>query len=117
VILNIKHIGKSFHGLLLGGIYTHLNSSVDLLVKSLLTAVCSGGCALGERRKRLFPGNSVLLQLLVLPLVLLVCLLLVLCDQVIQVSTALASRNVEGRSGVEDPVNNILAQISSRLLP
>jgi hypothetical protein len=76
---------------------------------SLLTAVCSGGCALGERRKRLFPGNPVLLQLLVLPLVLLVCLLLVFCDQVVQVSTALASRNVERRSGVEDPVEVILA--------
>jgi hypothetical protein len=108
-MLHIKHIGKSFHGLLLGGIYTNLNSSIFLLIMSLLTAVCSGGSALGERRKRLFPGNPVLLQLLVLPLVLLVCLLLVFCDQVVQVSTALASRDVERRSSVKDPVDVMLA--------
>jgi hypothetical protein len=114
--MDIMHIRESFHCLLLGGIYTHLNSSVFLLIRSLLTTVCSGGSALGERRERLFPRNPVLLQLLVLLLVLLVCLLLVLCDQVVKVGTALAGRDVEWRSSVEDPVDIMLAHISSPLL-
>lgn len=86
-----------------------------LLVSSLLTAVCGGRGALGERRKRLFPGNPVLLDLQVLPLVLLVGLLLVLCDQVVDVGSALASRDVPWRTGVEDPVNIMLALVLLKL--
>jgi hypothetical protein len=116
VTLNVEHIRKSFHGLFLGGIYTNLNSSIFLLIMYLLTAVCSGGSALGERRERLFPGNPVLLQLLVLPLVLLVCLLLVLCDQMVKIGTALAGRDVEWRSSVEDPVDILSACVLCQVI-
>jgi hypothetical protein len=67
-------------------------------------AVRSGRCALGERCEGLLPGNLVLLDLLVLFLVCLVCLLLVLGDQVVDVGSALSGRDVPGRTGVEDPV-------------
>jgi hypothetical protein len=72
-------------------------------------AVRSGRCALGERCERLLPGNLVLLDLLVLLLVCLVGLLLVLGDQVVDVGSALSGRDVPGRTGVEDPIADMLA--------
>jgi len=81
------------------------------LVIPLLTAVCGGGCALSERLERLLSGNPVLLDLQVLALVLLKCLLLVLCDQVVNVGSAVAGRDVPWRSSVEDPDNIVSAHV------
>ena len=93
-----------------GWIYTNLNKCAFLLlVNSSLTTVRSGRCALAERCERLLPGNLVLLDLLVLPLVLLVGLLLVLGDQMVDIGAALSGRDVPGRTGVEDPVAYMLA--------
>jgi len=96
-----------------GWIYTNLNKCAFLLlVNSSLTAVRSGRCALAERYERLLPRNLVLLDLLVLPLILLVGLLLVLGDQVVDVGSAVSSRDVPGRTSVEDPVAIMLARVS-----
>jgi hypothetical protein len=92
-----------------------LNNCALFLVIPLLTAVCGGGCALGERLERLLSGNPVLLDLQVLALVLLKCLLLVLCDQVVNVGSAVAGGDVPWRSGIEDPVNIISARVFSIL--
>jgi len=109
VIAKVQHIRKSFRGFSLGGIYTHLNNCALLLVISLLTAVCGSRGALGEGLEGLFPRNPVFLDLKVLALVLLVRLLLVFRDEMVNVGSALTSRDVPRRSGVEDPVNNMLA--------
>jgi hypothetical protein len=93
-----------------------LNNRALLLINSPLT-VGAGRGTLAERLERLFPGNSVFLDLLVLALVLLEGLLLVLRDQVVDVGSALASRDVPWRSGVEDPVNVTLARVHLILLP
>ena len=49
-------------------------------------------------------------------LVLLEGLLLVFCDKVVKVGSALAGRDVPWRSGVEDPVNIKLARVLLTLL-
>ena len=64
----------------------------------------------------MFPRNPVLLDLLVLALVLLECLLLVLCNEVVNVGSTLAGRDVPWRTGVEDPANIMLARVLLQLL-
>jgi hypothetical protein len=95
------------------GMDIYKSEQMRLSTRKLSLAVRSGGCALGERCERLLSGNPVLLDLLVLPLVLLVGLLLVLGDQVVDVGSALSGRDVEGRTGVEDPI----ASMSAWLFP
>ena len=87
-----------------------MNNRALLLIISPL-AVCAGRGTLAERLERLFPRNPVFLDLEVLALVLLKCLLLVLCDKVVNVGSALASRDVPWRTSVEDPVNTMLARV------
>jgi hypothetical protein len=81
--------------------------------QSLLTAVRSCRSAFSEGLERLLPGNPVLLDLEMLALVLLECLLLVLCNKVVDVGSALSGRDVPWRSCVEDPVDIMLAHFLS----
>jgi hypothetical protein len=82
------------------GMDIYKSEQMRLSTRKVPLTVRSGGCALGERCERLLPGNLVLLDLLVL---LLVCLVLVLGDQVVDVGSALSGWDVPGRTGVEDP--------------
>lgn len=93
-----------------------MNNRALLLINSPL-AVCAGRGTLAERLDRLFPRNPVFLDLKVLALVLLECLLLVLCDEVVDVGSALASRDVPWRSGVEDPANMSISSCNLAALP
>ena len=91
------------------GMDIYKSEQMRLSTRKVPLAVRSGGCALGERCERLLSGNPVLLDLLVPPLVLLVGLLLVLGDQVVDVGSTLSGRHVPGRTGVEDPIADMLA--------